>query len=133
MLCVTRLSKSGSHEHTQIRFLTSTKRLHGCAADYLAVEHSSRSVNLVVRGTTQLRDLLTNICGHCEPFFGGAYAHGVGVGACSTGMHMGWVHGGGAYRRCGLLVWARMPAFETPYPIEGPIPITGGQDATRPA
>ena len=43
-------------------------------AYYVALDHTNCCVNLVVRGTSALRDLVTDLEGHCVPFFeGGAW------------------------------------------------------------
>ncbi len=40
-------------------------------AFYIAVSSSERVVRMVVRGTSQLADLVTDFCGHTTPFGGG--------------------------------------------------------------
>eukprot|EP00798_Chlamydomonas_sp_ICE-L_P019483 gene19484-26144_t len=42
---------------------------------FIIAEHQRRSITLVVRGTNSFKDLLTNVCAHCEPFDGGGYVH----------------------------------------------------------
>ncbi|GFR50611.1 hypothetical protein Agub_g12694, partial [Astrephomene gubernaculifera] len=48
-------------------------------AFFIAVHHPSRTVRVVVRGSSSLRDLLTSLAGHCSPLpagvMGGGYAH----------------------------------------------------------
>lgn len=46
-------------------------------AYYVAVEHASKNVLLVVRGTSAMRDLVTDLCGHTTRFLGGAWLHTV--------------------------------------------------------
>eukprot|EP00955_Chlamydomonas_euryale_P090164 364516-Chlamydomonas_euryale.AAC.19 len=45
-----------------------------CPAYYVAVDRRARSIDVVVRGTSALHDIVADVCGHCEPFFGG-HAH----------------------------------------------------------
>lgn len=40
-------------------------------AYYVAVEHDAQAVVLVVRGTSALRDLVTDLCAHTHPFLSG--------------------------------------------------------------
>jgi hypothetical protein len=42
-------------------------------AYFLAADHASRCVRLVVRGTSAFKDLVTDLCGHCVPFLHGVY------------------------------------------------------------
>lgn len=43
-----------------------------CPAYVLALDPPRRAVVLAVRGTQQLKDLVTNLCSHSGPFFQGA-------------------------------------------------------------
>ncbi|KAG1669859.1 hypothetical protein FOA52_012447 [Chlamydomonas sp. UWO 241] len=45
-----------------------------CPAHYIALNPSDSTVDIVIRGTTVIHDVVADVVGHCEPFFGG-HAH----------------------------------------------------------
>jgi len=89
--CTTTCQPNLTHAHTvsmilalltaQLRgLLWATHLACSClAAYYVSLDHDAQAVRIVIRGTSVLKDLLTDFKGVAAPFMSGGYTHWFGV------------------------------------------------------